>query len=184
MKKILSLFIFLLILVGIVSAIAFILKQTLSPGPKETTDNRVKIEQAKAAMTINKDFTFFLKDTKGKDSAKFTYTVDAVELRDEIVIKGKKATAIAGKTFLIVNLKITNTSEQPISVNTGAYIRLSINDNEKELLAPDIHNDPVEVQPISTKITRVGFPLSDSDSKLKLLVGEVSKDKTTIDITF
>jgi hypothetical protein len=38
----------------------------------------------------------------------------------------------------------------------------------------------VEVQAISTKFTRVGFPINENDSDLKLRVGEIEGEKETI----
>ena len=184
MKKFIPLVFFLLLLFAVLAGIVTVFKAMTTPAPKQTTDTRVKLEEAKAKLSLNKEYTFSFKDTKGKETATFTYVVDSVELRNDIVVKGRKATAIAGRTFLIVNLKLTNPKEQPISVNTSTYIRLSVNDNEKELLAPDIHNDPVTVQPLSTKITRVGFPINDTDKGLKLHVGEITKEKEAIDIVF
>ena len=57
-----------------------------------------------------------------------------------------------------------------------------MNANENELLAPDTHNDPVEIQAISTKFTRVGFIINDSDKDLVLHVGEIQGDKEKIEL--
>ena len=66
-------------------------------------------------------------------------------------------------------------------MNTRDYVRLTVN-NGSEWLAPDIHNDPVEIQAISTKYTRIGFPISDTDKKLKLQIGEINGDKEIVDL--
>ena len=102
------------------------------------------------------------------------------ELRKEILIKGQKATAIKGRIFLIINLKIVNTLKQGINVNARDYMRLTVNGNSNELLAPDIHNDPVEVQAISTKHTRVGFAINDNEKNYVLQVGEIDGGKESI----
>jgi hypothetical protein len=57
-----------------------------------------------------------------------------------------------------------------------------VNGNTSELLAPDIHNDPVEVQAISTKPTRVGFPINDTDKKLTLFIGEINGQKDKVEL--
>jgi len=102
---------------------------------------------------------------------------------DEIVVKGQRATAIRGRTFLILTLKITNGYTRPIEIDTKDYVRLSVNGNRDEWLAPDIHNDPVLVQATSTKFTRVGFPVYDSDSDLLLRVGEIEGKKEFIELS-
>ncbi|OFW63868.1 MAG: hypothetical protein A2Z35_03420 [Actinobacteria bacterium RBG_19FT_COMBO_36_27] len=137
-----------------------------------------------ATQDINKEFSFPLKNTKGEEVTTFKYIVEKAELRDEIIVKGQKATAVKGRVFLIINLKINNDYIQTIVINTKDFIRLSVNGNENELLAPDIHNDPVEAQAISTKYTRLGFPINDSDESLVLWVGEINGDKQKIDLKF
>lgn len=103
----------------------------------------------------------------------------SAELQDEIVIKGQKANAVKGKEFLIINLKLTNNYSKTIQINTRDYIRLSVNKSD-EKLAADIHNDPVEVQAISTKYTRLGFPIDETDKNLTLYVGEINGKKESI----
>lgn len=154
-----------------------------------SSDNKSTVEQievapAKAKIDLNKDFSFPLLNDKGDEISQLKYTIESAELQDEIVVKGQKATSIKGKTFLIVNLKVTNSYNKAITISTRDYVRLVINNNDQELLAPEIHNDPVEVLAISTKYTRVGFTISDTDKDLRLKVGEISKDKTDVPLSF
>ena len=150
----------------------------------QSSDNRSSVLGAKATVNINKEFSFPLKDAKGKEVSQIKFSIENAELRNEIVIKGQKAVALQGKTFLILNLKITNEHNQAIQLNTRDYIRLSLNGNENEWIAPDIHNDPVEIQAIATKYTRVGYPINDSDTNLQLRIGEINGDKQTIPLSF
>lgn len=139
---------------------------------------------AKATTSLNHQFEIPIKNEKGQEVAKIKYIIESAELKDEILVKGQKATAVKGKTFLILNLKLINDSENTIQINTRDFIRLVVNNNEQELLAPDIHNDPVEVQAISTKYSQIGFPINDTDQSLKLKVGEIGKDRTNLDLNF
>lgn len=179
--------ILILFLITGIGIVAF--KQIDRPGNKTQASlsisetPKLQLKPAKVTITLNKEFTFPVRDDKGQEVAKIKYVIDGVEKRDEILVKGQRATAIAGRTFLIINLKITNDGNQKIQINTRDYMRLSIN-GSSELLAPDIHNDPVEVQAISTKYTRVGFPIMDSNKSLRLQIGEIKQDKTTIDLNF
>jgi hypothetical protein len=143
-------------------------------------DPRVTIEQAKASQTINKDFEFPLKDAKGTVVTTIKYTVQSAELHDEIIVKGQRATSVKGRTFLIIALKITNDYDKSVDIQSKDYIRLVVNGNDKEPLAPDIHNDPVTVQAQSTKFTRVGFPINDTDKNMSLRVGELDGTKQTV----
>jgi hypothetical protein len=74
--------------------------------------------------------------------------------------------------------------DKGIEINSRDYVRLIVDGNTKEMLAPEIHNDPVEAQAISTKYTRVGFPINTSDKNLVLQVGEINGPKQTIKLEF
>lgn len=148
------------------------------------SDNRIKLPDAKAVTTLNKEKQFPIKNEKGEELAKIKFVVENAELRDQLVVKGKKATAVKGRTFLVVNLKITNNFNKAIEINTRDYIRLSVNGNDSEWLAADMHNDPVAIQASSTKYTRLAFPINESDKNLKLRFGELNGEKDTIDLKF
>lgn len=149
-----------------------------------SNSGKVQVKGASASQDINKEFSFPLRDGKGNEVSQFKFLIEKAELRDEIIVKGQRANSVKGRTFLIVNLKITNQFNRPIEIDTRDYIRLSVNGNEEEWLAPDVHNDPVEVQAISTKYTRVGFPINTTDGKLILRVGEINGDKEKIELPF
>lgn len=173
----------LLVLIGV---IAFILSSNNNQSPTNVlgaNDQRIEVRQALAKQTIDKNFSFPLKDSSGKEVSKVKYKILDAELRDEVIVDGKRATAIKGRMFLIVNLKITNDYGKTIQVNTRDYVRMSVNNNG-ENLAPEIHNDPVEIQANSTKYTRLGFPINDTDKDLKLSVGEIEGKKETVKLNF
>lgn len=158
-------------------------QQTLS-SIQADGDQKTKIADPLAAKQIDKEFTLPIKDNKGVEVDSLKYLIEKAELRDELVVKGQKATAVAGRTFLILNLKIVNEGDKRIEVNSRDFVRLSVNNNEAEWLAPDIHNDPVEIQPISTKYSRLGFPINETDKNLKLQVGEITGSKTVLELQF
>lgn len=151
-------------------------------GRTQADDSRVEIQDAKAHTDINREFNFPLKDSQGNEVSNIKYVIKSADLFDEIVVKGQKAKAVKGRTFLILSVKVSNEYNQAIEISTRDYVRLIRNGNEEEKLAPDIHNDPVEVQAISTKSTRIGFPINDSDKDLKLQVGEITSDKEIIEL--
>lgn len=168
-----------LILLGV-----FIVRQTLNPRP--TVSGAIDISDTKPLATnaINRSFAFPLRDSNGKEIGKLSYSIESAELRKQIIVKGKRATAVDGRIFLIINLKIVNVLNQGLEVNSRDYIRISVNGRTKELFAPDIHNDPVEVQAISTKNTRVGLAINETDRDIKLQVGEINGKKEIIPVSF
>lgn len=144
----------------------------------------LEVKEPIEEITLNKKLNFPLKDNNGKEIGKFEYTLQTAELTDEIILQGSRATAVKGRQFLIVNLKLVNSLDQGIEINSRDYIRLIVDGNTKELLAPEIHNDPVEAQAISTKYTRVGFPINTTDKNLVLQVGQINGAKQTIKLNF
>lgn len=132
---------------------------------------------------INKEFSFPIKDAAGKEVSKMKYEIQKASVQDEILVKGQRARAVEGRIFLIIDIKITNSFNQGLQINSRDYMRLIVSGNKKELVAADIHNDPVEVQAISTKTTRIGFPINETDSDLVLQVGEINGKKETIKLT-
>lgn len=117
-----------------------------------------------------------------KDSPTITYELQDAQLLKEIVVKGQTAQAAPGRAFFIIDLKITNGTKQGIQLNTRDYVRLATTAKPDEWVAPDIHNDPVEVQAISTKLTRIGFPVDDTTKNVKLQIGEIDGEKTYVDV--
>lgn len=180
MNKALKIIIPLVVLIAVVLIGKNIFSSSTSANKGLIGTNSAVLKQ----KDLNKTYTFPLKDASGKELGSFTYSLLSAEIRNEIVVKGSKATAIPGRTFLIINLKLVNDGNQGITVNTRDYVRLVVNNKDKELLAPDVHNDPIEVQPISTKYTRIGFAINDTDKNLTLLVGELEGAKDKILINF
>jgi hypothetical protein len=182
MKSVTRKFPHALLILFVIGAIVLSVRNLQKPSLSQ--DGRVIIAGPKATVVLNKEFLFPLKDQKGIEVTKIKYTIEQAELRNEIIVKGKRAIAVQGRTFLVFNLKIVNDYNQPIEMNVRDFIRLSINGNKTELLAPEIHNDPVTIQAISTKYTRLGFPIYDTDKNIALLVGEISAVKEELPLSF
>lgn len=132
-----------------------------------------------ATKTINQEVNIPV----GSAGETVNYTIESAELRKQILVKGQPQTAVEGRLFLIFNLKLTNNLSKGLNINTRDFVRLSINDGS-EKLAPDIHNDPVEVQAISTKYTRLGFPVNETDKKFNIQLGDIKGEKINIPLEF
>lgn len=175
----------LLVIAGIlvVGGIILLVRNTQTTSATVTSSDKPLAPVAKAKQILNKEFKFPIKDANNKEISKIKYEIEAASLQDEILVKGQRARAVKGRTFLILDLKITNTYSQGIQINSKDYVRLKTNGSD-ELVAADIHNDPVEVQAISTKVTRIGFPINESDKNLEIQVGEINGKKETVKLTF
>lgn len=151
-------------------------------GRGRVADSRVQVAGARATIPLDQEFSFPVRDSAKKTVTNIKFILENAELRDEIIVQGKRATAVQGRTFLIVTFKITSDFTRSLEINTKNYFRLTVNGNESDLLASEIHNDPVVVQPMSTKYTRIGWPIYDTDRDLILLVGEIEGEKTQVEL--
>ncbi len=169
----------------IVAAVIFmvVLGKLINSREGAVQGDRVEVQGAKATQELKKEFSFPLLDSEGEEISQIVYRIDKAELKDEIIVQGSKAKAVNGRTFLILTIMIKNDYNQEIEINSRDYVRLSVNRNEENWLAADIHSDPVQVQAISTKPTRLGFPINDSDTNLVLQIGEIDSDKERIDLS-
>jgi len=171
-----------LVVIIIIAGVSFVTGRLTYPKSLQYADTRSSAPVAKLQQSLNQAFDFSVKNDKGVEITKIRYMLTNAALQDEIIIRGTRAKAIKGKTFLIINFKLMNSSNKYIQLNSRDYIRLV--GNSGELIAPDIHNDPIEVQPISTKESRIGFPVDDPVRKFTLSIGEVDGKKTTIPLSF
>lgn len=164
--------------------IIFFTRGRKSSNAANTSGSIVTTSTAEKSTVVDTELEFPIKNEKGEEINRFKYKVENAEIRDEIIVRGQRATSIAGRTFLVLNIKLTNPLDQAIQINTRDYIRLIRNGNPSEQLAPDVHNDPVQVQAISTKTARVAFPINDSDTDLQLQIGEIKGEKQVVPLIF
>lgn len=154
-----------------------------TPTVATTPTGQVSIAKPLVSETLNKNFQFPLNNAAGQQVSQIQYTIQSAELDNQIVVQGQVATAVQGRVFLILNLAVTNNYDKSVQLNTRDYVRLVIN-NSAQKLAADIHNDPVDVEPISTKYTRLGFPIDSNYKSLTLQVGQITGPKQTIQLNF
>ncbi len=178
LRLVIPIAIFVIVVLGIFAV--FGKKDNASVAGANTTTNNNDVKTTE----INRNFTFPLKDSKGAKTGDFTYIIQSAELRHHIVVKGQPASAVTGRVFLIVNIKIINSLNQGLQINSRDYVRISVNNDTKNWFAADIHSDPVEAQAISTTPTRIGIAVNETDKDLKLQVGEIAGKKTIIPVSF
>lgn len=158
-----------------------IVKNNLFSNSQSVSGSKENVSSSEARLTkeIGKEIILELGDP---EEGRIRYVLDSAEVLKEIVVKGQRVSAVQGRAFLIFNLKVTNERKNGIQINTRDFVRLS--SLGEEWTAPEIHNDPVEVQAISTKFTRIGFPVNEKDRQFKLKIGKIDGDKEEIDLAF
>lgn len=109
------------------------------------------------------------------------YEIVSAELLEEISVRGQRVKAADNRVFLVLNIKITNSNPKAIQINSRDFVRISWGD---EWVAPDVHNDPLEVQAISTKRTRVGFAVDRAAKNFRIKIGEIKGEKIDFELAF
>jgi hypothetical protein len=130
---------------------------------------------------LNKEFNFPIQNSKGERLAEIGYLIKSFERSEEVEIAGGEVKTIKGKELLIVYVELTNKLSQAIQIMAGDYIRLSVNGEEK-WSAPEFNSDPVEVRAKSDKSIRMAFTVNQSDTNLRLQVGEIDGAKEIIQL--
>jgi len=147
-KGLISIVIAIVVILGII----VLVNTTVGKSNAQSSNTAVKknqVVQPIADQIINRVFQFSVKDKTGKVITNFDYKIIDAQLINEVIINGQKYNPIAGKVFLVINLEITNNFTQTITIQPRDYVRILMN-HSSEKLAPDIYNDPVDVQAIST----------------------------------
>ena len=186
-KKYLKIVIPVIFGILVIAAIASLVRSLPDAQSKPASDaTQITAPDALSTINLDKKFTFPLRDDKSAVVGNFTYNIQSASIQKQIIVQGQRATAVTGRDFLILNLKITNNLKKTIQLNTRDYIRIITAGDPSEQLAADIHNDPVEVQAISTKFTRIGIAIDDADARrtIHLKVGEIDGAKQDIDLNF
>lgn len=174
-KRIGSYIFFLLVIGGVIFGIFAVISRAKSvslaaPAFTKTAD-------------VNRDFEFPVYDKDKQLADPIKYTITTAQLTNRIIIKGQGATAASGRQFMILSLKLVNPSNKSLFLNTRNYVRIQPKGSEDKL-APEIHNDTVEIQPLSTKMTRIGLPVNESDREFTLFVGEINGEKQEVPVSF
>lgn len=178
LKKEKMVFVGILLFIGLLLGIYFVGQYKSSTN----SSSQVNLSQPYITKQINQSFSFPIKDSSGNQIAAFTYTMQSLNLQNEIIIKGQKAEAIQGRTFLILTIKVTNPTQHTLSLNSRDFVRISL-DNSKDRLAPSIHNDPIIIQPISTEYSRLALPINTTTKQVTLFIGEITGVKKSISIS-
>jgi len=146
-------------------------------------DKIVRRQLVQQSISIGKSFDFPIREKNGQATdGVLRMTITTAEKTNQILIKGRPATTRGGKSFLIINLELDNPTNSELNLTPVELIRLV--DGSGKKYAPDIHNERVAVKPISTKKTRVGFVINETDLAFQLQIGEVGGKKELTNITF
>lgn len=104
------------------------------------------------------------------------------EKTDTVLIQGSRSRTINGKTFLVIYFSIDNPDNLLYFTNTNDLFRLVDNDNKR--IAPSVHQGTIDIRPVSTKTSQVGFVVDKNTNKFTIEIGTTDNRKKTIEINF
>jgi len=182
-KKTLKIIAIVFIIIVVIFLARSGLKQIAAKNTAKTVSSQTQPVKSQL-LEVNRKFTFDGLDETGKKKGKLEMVITTAEKTDSVIVQDKNYTAKNNKTFLILNLELINDSKDRLNIFPGDLIRLVVNNQEEKKFAPDLHNNYINVAPISTKIERVGFVIDASANNLKLEIGELEADKKAVNIQF
>ena len=170
-----------LLVVGAVLLLVLVLRarrpsQVAAPAQQAAENTQI------ASTTVDQSFYFPALNAQAEEDGEVNLLIKDAQLTSEIIVQGKPAQARNHKVFLVINLEIENSDTESKFVKPTDWIRMLGDDGKK--YAPDVHSGVVEVQPISTKITRVAFVVPEGKRQFSLLVGELKGEKQSVTLNF
>ena len=132
-------------------------------------------------ISLNKNLLVTISDTQGNAVGQANYVIKDYKLTKTVYLNGREAKAKDGRGILAFNVDITNQYQNGIQLTARDYIRLRKN-NQDKWLSPDVHSDPVDIRPLTTSATIIGFILDENDIKIQLQIGHANDEKEVIDI--
>lgn len=171
-----------LIALAVLSGAFFILKGKLSSQSIPALNSSQTNFSPQNQITINRKIEIPIRSSTGTVTGeKLAINLSTIDKSNRILIQGKPATARAGKTFIILNLEIDNSTKNQLTVRPVDFIRLQ--DSEGRSFASDVHNESVKAEPVSIKRTRVGFVVDENQKDFKFLIGEITGEKQTVEVS-
>ena len=163
---------------GIIAFGVWYVRNTNSKRPQNNIPNSNPVL---AQTALNSEYKFEAL-TASKKKTEIVLRLTDAEIRKEVLIQGKPATASGDKAFLILNLEFDNADTVSKYITPVDLFRLV--DDKGKKFAADVHSNMVEVAPISTKKTKIGFVVLSSQKTFKLNLGELEGEKTDLEVKF
>lgn len=135
-----------------------------------------------AVVPLKQSFSVVAKTQDGKlTNGKLNISVTDATQAASMLVQGQNVIVKNNKTFLIVNMEITNSYKVPLYTYPVDEFRLVGSDGNK--YAPTTHQGNVEIRPESTKTSNVGFVVPLTQKRFKVEVGDINSPKTVLEFS-
>src|SRR4030042_2922045 len=150
---------------------------------RQSNQSHVLSEEGRPTVNINRSYQVIARTLeKQRTTGRFALTVTNAQFADYILVQGKRAKPIEGKTFLLINMEIENKHNVELYAFPVDLFRFIREDGKR--FAPSVHQGAVLVRPQATKKSNVAFVASPTDKKFKIEVGDINNPKETLEVTF
>ena len=169
-----------ILLIVLAGSVFYFTKGRSKSGSQSDTSNQIVSENGVSAA-LNKKINFPIKDSSGKDTGnQLVVNFTNVERSEKILYKGRPLSPRESKDFIVVNIEIENSTKDRLTVRPADFMRLV--DTQGRQFAADIQTDPIKVEPLSIKRTRIVYIVADNLRDLKFLIGQINADRETVEV--
>lgn len=131
---------------------------------------------------IGKKIAFPIRNQDGKTTGNnLTVNFTNLERTSNVIYNGRPLVARESKDFIVVNMEIENATKDRLTVRPVDFIRLV--DASGKNYAADFQTSAIKVEPLSTKRTRTIFIVDENQKDLRFLIGEISGNRETVEVT-
>ncbi|MBM4402277.1 MAG: hypothetical protein FJ044_03470 [Candidatus Cloacimonetes bacterium] len=139
--------------------------------------------RGEVTVQIGQTYEFIARDENGNPANSILpLTFISATKKDSVNIQGQKATAKNGKVFLVLDFEVKNDSSQTYYLLPVDLIRLL--QGEETKIAPSVHQGRLEVRPISSKFSNLGFVIEQKQKGFQFEVGEIDGEKNELKVQF
>lgn len=139
--------------------------------------------KGEVTVQVNQTFEFVGRDDDGNPTeVTLPLTFLSATKQDSVNIQGQKATAKNGKVFLVLDFEAKNNTSNPLYLLPVDLIRLL--QDEETRIAPSVHQGRLEVRPVSSKFSNLGFVIEEKQKDFQFEIGEIDGEKTGLTVSF
>lgn len=168
-----------IILVSLVGYLFLKPKPSSSQSTKGTNTQSTSV--VKASAQLDKVFEFNATNQK-KEKKKIKFTIQTIERKDEIKVKGETRISTKDNDFLLMRIEIENSTSEKLAISPSDLVR--IEDERGKLFAPEYHNGAVIIEPLSVRKDLMSFVVNKKLNKFIFHVGELDGQKEKVEVNF
>lgn len=150
-----------------------------------TSQTRSSSDEQSVGSPVGVDYTVDIAgQNKAGDTLNKNLSVTITEARRQkrVLVQGSWIKAKEGKVFLILDFDVTNSVGAAMYGMPVDWVRL-IRDEDKKV-APTVHQGQLELRPVASKETNVGFVVDEDSKEFTVELGRIYGLEDTLQLEF